>query len=210
MILYIFPNNTKDIYQIFMINTLSIFITFNPHRDEANHLYIKYPHIVSSHNSYIGAKMNAIIDDTIFNFIRNQNQDISSLEHSSCYIDYTLYYVDNKIISFSLENLQIMASAYITKQYFTISLDTGNTYQVDDFLGSNYQKDIRNYVLNTVKQRMKENHNDLYFIDKVISLIINEDQPFYINTEGKIVICFDKHQIAPGCNDTPKFIIETK
>ena len=36
---------------------------------------------------------------------------------------------------------------------------------------------------------------------------IREDQKFYINSEGNIVISFEKYEVAPGASGNPEFEI---
>ena len=39
---------------------------------------------------------------------------------------------------------------------------------------------------------------------------IAEDQNFYINDDGNIVICFDKYEVAAGAQGSPEFVIPEK
>ena len=36
---------------------------------------------------------------------------------------------------------------------------------------------------------------------------IADDQKFYINNDGNIVICFQKYEVAAGAQGTPEFVI---
>ena len=36
---------------------------------------------------------------------------------------------------------------------------------------------------------------------------ISADQKFYINSDGKIVVCFDKYEIAAGAQGSPEFVL---
>ncbi|MBZ9685207.1 DUF3298 and DUF4163 domain-containing protein [Clostridium estertheticum] len=38
---------------------------------------------------------------------------------------------------------------------------------------------------------------------------ISKEQNFYINSENKLVICFDKYEVAPGAMGSPEFVIAT-
>ncbi|WP_322020199.1 RsiV family protein [Clostridium butyricum] len=39
---------------------------------------------------------------------------------------------------------------------------------------------------------------------------IKENQDFYINNDGNLVICFDEYEVAPGYMGTLEFIISDK
>lgn len=165
---------------------------------------IAYPQINGINDPLIENRIYGIIDDTIFDFLRQQNISF----YSSQYITYSIYYVTPSIISFSIENTQIMASSYTKKKFFTINLDSGNTLLISDFLGTNYSTIIKEQVTTQVLQNMQKDKNKLYFLDKIASLKIVEEQSFYINKDGKVVITFDKYQIAPGYMGLPEFSIK--
>ena len=39
---------------------------------------------------------------------------------------------------------------------------------------------------------------------------IKQDQNFYINSDGNLVICFDKYEVAAGAQGSPEFVIPHK
>ncbi len=66
-------------------------------------------------------------------------------------------------------------------------------------------------------KRHKEDENMIYWVSGVededlIELFekISKDQNFYINNDGKLVICFDKYEVAPGYMGVQEFIIPTE
>ena len=62
-------------------------------------------------------------------------------------IDFENYYSDDDIFSFSINSSQILADSHLQKKFFTINPTTGEIYNVEHFLGSDYQ----NIILTTVK-----------------------------------------------------------
>ena len=49
----------------------------------------------------------------------------------------------------------------------------------------------------------------IFFDDISIYDLINENRSFYINEEGKIVVVFDKYEIACGAAGVLEFVIES-
>lgn len=199
-LLIIFPIFTKNIQ-----DTSSITFKEYQYISSSTNTYIRYPHIEGIKDLSIAAKINTIIDDTVFNFLKEQ--PTSSTNCYDFYINYTVYHTDINIISFSLENLQIMASSYVKKIFFTFDVTTGQLYSISHFFNSHYQTMVKDQIIDQVKKQIKENSSITYFMSKINALQITDTQPFYINKEGNIVIVFDKYQIAPGYMGTPTFTI---
>ena len=66
-------------------------------------------------------------------------------------------------------------------------------------------------------ENMKKDSNLTYFLEadeneEVIDSFdkIKENQDFYINNDGNLVICFDQYEVAPGYMGTLEFIISDK
>ena len=60
---------------------------------------------------------------------------------------------------------------------------------------------------------MAEDENLIYWADKDLDLgfgfeQIKEDQNFYLNEQGQLVICFDEYEVAPGYMGLVEFAVE--
>lgn len=100
-----------------------------------------------------------------------------------------------------------MASSYETKQYYTIDLKNGKEITIDNWLGKDYKKIIKAEVIKQVKQQNQQNKMEIYFMDKVNNLNINQNQSYYINKSGQVVVTFLKYEIAHGYVGLPEFIM---
>ncbi|NOU97160.1 DUF3298 domain-containing protein [Paenibacillus sp. LMG 31456] len=64
-------------------------------------------------------------------------------------------------------------------------------------------------------QQMKEDPTKVYWVEGVPNKVnsyfktIAKDQSFYINNDGKLVVCFDKYEASPGAMGVLEFIIPT-
>lgn len=171
---------------------------------------IKYPQIVNVDDKIEKEVNNLILKtidsylDEIKEFDKNPNTEHKLIVN----IDFENYYSDNETISFSINSSQILADSYLQKKFFTINLTTGEVYNVEHFLGPNYQ----NIILTTVKKQIvedtKKNPSYIYFDDEVNNLKISSKQPFYINKDNQVVIVFNQFQIAPGYMSLPEFTIK--
>ena len=66
-----------------------------------------------------------------------------------------------------------------------------------------------------MRQRMAEDENLTYWIDNEDIPewnfeAIAENQDFYVNKNGKVVICFNEYEVAPGYMGCVEFIVENE
>lgn len=169
---------------------------------------IKFPHIINVNDDKIKMDINTLIFKTIDNYldeIKEFDKNPNTEHKLIVDINFENYFSDANIISFSINSTQILADSYLQKKFFTINLNTGEIYNVEHFLGSDYQ----NIILTTVKKQIAEKDPNLtYFDEEVNNLKISSDQPFYINKDNQVVVVFNQFQIAPGYMSLPEFIIK--
>ncbi|HHY72568.1 MAG TPA: DUF3298 and DUF4163 domain-containing protein [Bacillus bacterium] len=74
------------------------------------------------------------------------------------------------------------------------------------FKDDSYISLISENIKEQMKQQMKTDPDKVYWeeIDN-----IDKNQSFYINNDGKLVICFDKYEVAPGFMGVREFVIPT-
>ena len=123
-------------------------------------------------------------------------------------ITFQNYYSDDKIISFSINATQIMADSYLQKKFYTVDLKTGEVYNIEHFLGSDYQNIVKKSVQQQIAENKEKYPNLMYFDEAVNNLKITNEQPFYINKDNQVVVVFNQFEIAPGYMSLPEFIIK--
>jgi hypothetical protein len=85
------------------------------------------------------------------------------------------------------------------------------------FKDESYVSVISSNIKSQMKERMEADKNKIYWIEgqveesvKVAFQNISKEQNFYINNEGKLVISFNKYEVAPGYMGVIEFIIPTE
>lgn len=126
-------------------------------------------------------------------------------------IDYEIGYSSNELISFVIFKSETLASAYTEYYFYNIDIQTGKKLNLRDLLGNNYKEIIDKAIYAQIEERSKD-HNNKYFKkdEGGFDGIENEYQDFYINSDGKIVIVFEKYEIAPGFMGKQEFIINNQ
>lgn len=122
-------------------------------------------------------------------------------------VDYKLYHADENFLSFAVYQTETLASAYFEMYYYNINLKTNETITLESIFGKNY-KDIINEEISKQIEERKQNPDNSYFEGDQGFTSISDEQNFFLNENGKVVIVFNKYEIAPGCMGIQEFIID--
>lgn len=172
---------------------------------------VKIPHVVNVKDDKVKKVINKLISQAIDDFT-NEFKEFDkepNTEHKLIAdITFQNYYSDDKIISFSINATQIMADSYLQKKFYTVDLKTGEVYNIEHFLGSDYQNIVKKSVQQQIAENKEKYPNLMYFDEAVNNLKITNEQPFYINKDNQVVVVFNQFEIAPGYMSLPEFIIK--
>ncbi|CAH2215442.1 DUF3298 and DUF4163 domain-containing protein [Tepidibacter aestuarii] len=122
-------------------------------------------------------------------------------------VDYELKSVNDNIISFIVYQYESLAAAYAETYYYSIDIKNNKMINIDDMLGKDYKKIIDKSVYAQIEERKKD-ENNIFFEGEMGFNGIKEEPNFYINEDGKVVVVFDKYEIAPGYMGEQEFVIE--
>lgn len=130
--------------------------------------------------------------------------------------------VDYEIVTDTAEwfTLKLMVSEVagsggnICNKYYHIDRATGETIQLSDlFSDSGYVRAISENIKEQMKARMAADDSLVYFLDSPENeewdfYLIDENQNFYFNENGEMVIVYDKYEVAPGSMGCPEFVVD--
>lgn len=110
---------------------------------------------------------------------------------------------DDRWFSLALTLYQGAGSGYERHRHYTVDKTTGKQAELSELFGEDYIDIISEEVSSQMRQRMAEDENVIYWIDyedipEWNFTSIAEDQDFYVNADGNVVICFDEYEVAPG------------
>ncbi len=119
---------------------------------------------------------------------------------------------DEKWFSLDLVLYQGAGSGYERHRHYTIDKTTGKKAMLSDFFGEAYVDTISDEIKKQMRQRMAEDENVTYWIDNQDIpewnfQSIAEDQDFYVNKDGVVVVCFNEYEVAPGYMGCVEFVI---
>lgn len=191
-------------------NAKLILLEEKHYETNGNIVTVKFPQIINVDDK-IKVDINSLIlktIDTYLDEIKGFDKNPGTAHKLIVEIDFENYYSDDDIFSFSINSSQILADSHLQKKFFTINPTTGEIYNVEHFLGSDYQNIILTTVKKQIAENTKNNPNLIYFDEEVNNLKISINQPFYINKDNQVVVVFDQFQIAPGYMSLPSFIVK--
>lgn len=122
----------------------------------------------------------------------------------------------DKILSIGRYVVNTVGSSSTTFRYDTIDKEKQIVITLPSlFIDDTYIDIISDNIESQMKEQMKSDENIFYWVEGEENAIdpfdkISSEQSFYINPEGKLVISFDKYEVAPGYMGTPEFIIPSE
>lgn len=131
-------------------------------------------------------------------------------------------YVDHKVITdtdtwFTLQvNVaEIAGSGTQYQYYYHIDKTTGEIACLKNLFkeGADFITPISENIKEQMRDRMTADESKVYWVDSAEETgfqfeTIKEDQNFYLNDEGQIVICFDEYEVAPGYMGLVEFAVD--
>lgn len=120
---------------------------------------------------------------------------------------------DERWFSLGLVLYQGAGSGYERHRHYTIDKTTGKRAELKEFFGEDYVETVSGEIKEQMRRRMEEDENVVYWIDNEEIpewnfTAIAEDQDFYVNKDGEVVICFDEYEVAPGYMGCVEFVVE--
>jgi hypothetical protein len=127
---------------------------------------------------------------------------------------------NDRILSIGRYVVNTAASSSTTFQYDTIDKQKEILITLPSlFVDESYIELISANIREQMLQQIKNDEGKVYWVERGNSegipdseffKTINNNQSFYITDSGKLVIAFNKYDVAPGYMGTPEFEIPTK
>lgn len=135
--------------------------------------------------------------------------------YQDLYIDSRTLVDDDHWFTLELILYQGAGSGAESHRHYTIDKTTGRRAQLSDFYGEDYVSIISKEVREQMIAQMEADENVIYWVDDEEVpdwnfQLIKENQDFYVNADGKVVVCFDEYEVAPGSMGCVEFVLETE
>lgn len=216
------PTFAKTMFEIPIIGEFSKILCIRGYDEVSDNkeIHIKVPQLKNIKNTKLEKRVNEAIQKYIDVAVEETQKEAKAVEESrSLYedsktlvpanvtIDYKIYYESEDILSFVITKTKAYNTSMIENKVYNLNLKTGEDITLETLLGYQYQNTIDTQIETQIQERIKNDNNAIYFDDENRFDGIQEMQKFYINKDRKIVIVFDKYEIAPGYMGVQKFVL---
>ncbi len=220
----------NTLYEIPIVGNIAKVFTFREfqEKDEIKYIDVKMPALENTGKTNLEDRINYEIRYQIDQII--QEVEVRAKEYYDAFlstggdksefipievlVDYKVTCSNDDVVSFYITKCESLASTYTEQYYFNVDLNSGKDLTLKDLLGSDYQTIANEEILRQMKQRHLDDPNIVYWgqdgdVEKNIPGFegISEDQTFYINQKGNVVITFEKYSIGPGSIGIQEFEI---
>lgn len=190
-------------------------------KEEGNYeAAIVIPEITGLDNKELEDKLNKEFRDDAQKLFDQFNSDLSEATennpdaklHKAVIHDYKVLTDNDKYFVVDIITFTASGSSDTTHKYYTIRKSDSTILNLSDLFeqGVDYTSIISEYLTQEM-ERKNAQEDAAYFIgDNDVPdgfKEIKPDQNFYINSDGRLVICFDKYEVAAGYMGDQEFVI---
>lgn len=131
--------------------------------------------------------------------------------HIGVVLDYKVCADSPKVMAFDVYKMNIASSSSTEHTFYTFDKRSGKMIYLKELFNgkANFVEPIDQYIRVEMMRRNKKDSANFWIAPKDPSgfTTITENPKFYINDKGKLVICFNKYEVAPGATGSPEFEI---
>lgn len=121
-------------------------------------------------------------------------------------VDYEVKCSNGQYLSFVITKTETLASAYTEYYLYNLDLTTGTELTLPDLLGPDWREQCDEAVRNGIAQ--SELEGGVFFAPGEGGFeTVSDDQKFFLNADGEVVLLFEKYELAPGYMGAQEFTV---
>ncbi|MDE5716593.1 MAG: RsiV family protein, partial [Lachnospiraceae bacterium] len=135
--------------------------------------------------------------------------------HGSINVDHEVVTDTDTWFTLRIDVTEIAGSGFQYQYYYHIDKATGEIASLKHLFkeGADYITPISENIKEQMRAQMRADESKIYWVDSEEEMgeqfeAIKDDQNFYLNKEGRLVICFDEYEVAPGYMGLVEFAVE--
>ena len=189
-------------------------------KDGGYEIKVNTPQIEGLIDEETQEKLNEVFKDQAQSVIAAFEQDVKELKeefgdetvHMGIEYNYDIKTNTDDILAIDTYTFFASGSSNSVHNYYTINKHTGEISTLEGLFkdGADYVTPISDYIKKEMARRNAE-EGGMFWVedDEYVEGFdkIADDQNFYINSDGNIVICFAKYEVAAGAQGVPEFVI---
>lgn len=157
--------------------------------------------------------INKDIEDYINPIVEEFKNSLSEESKKDLAVSYEVVMNTDEWFTLRLDVLEVQASGYEYNKFYHIDKATGKRVVLKDLFKENpeYIQTISEEIKRQMREQMAADEGKIFLIDSDMPeeefKEIKEDQNFYFDGNGEIVIAFDEYEAAPGYMGKVEFTI---
>lgn len=206
-----------------ILGTIVKIVTFGRYEKQENgyEANIVTPQIEGLLDKNLQDKLNEEFKENANSVISAFEKDVKALKeefgdktvHMGIEYNYLVKTDSEDILALDVYMLNTAASSSTVHKFYTIDKKSGELLTLKGLFkeDTDYVSVLSNYIVEEMK-RMNKEDGGMFWVDQEEAFeesfkSIKDDQNFYINDDGNIVVCFDKYEVAAGAQGSPEFVI---
>lgn len=219
------PVLASNLSDIPLLTQIIKVLTFRNYQtiDEMKNIYVRIPVLENTGNNELEDRINYEIKKQI-DFSVSKSEQLakelydtyiqagykpSQIEPLLVEVDYQTTFYNDRYLSFIIKKYENIPYSTVDKEqyYYNVDLQTGGHITLRTLFGPDYLTKVGTEIYKQIESKKKEDGNMLFFDEINIFEVLENEEKFYINEQGQVVISFDRYEIAPGYMGYPEFII---
>lgn len=219
----ILPNSNERIAnameRIPIVGTLFEVITVREYHEDNKHntVQVTVPEILTGQNASevfdtSVESINQRIEEYTNKLVKDFKEEMGKYGYSGLEVSHETVTNTDTWFTLAIHAVKTQASGYEFTRYYHIDKRTGAEVSLKDLFQEG--EDYVGVISENIKVQMKDqqdNGKGVYWLDKEEDTTpfdrIAENQSFYFDEQGQLVIVFDEYDVAPGYMGCPEFII---
>lgn len=216
LVLFILPNTSAGLAHamgsIPILGNLFQVITIREYHyeDETHLITAQIPQVAANGEDMekLNVEMTQYVERLLQEFKSNMVADV----YQALEIDYTVVTDTEQWFTLEICAVETDASGYEFRKYYHIDKNADKIMDIMDLLQND--EDRIQAVSEEISRQMQSQIAEdtaFYYLKNQEELdgfeVISEEQNYYFNSEGQLVIVFDEYDVAPGSEGCPEFVI---
>lgn len=228
-LLNVSPTFAHAMAEVPVLGSVAQVLTFRSYaiENEAELITVNQPSIAGTGNTELEKRVNNEIQAKIDAIVEQARQeakdrreqaiadgyDVNEMMPVMLDIRYEVKNSSEKVLSFVIYKTETAASAYTEQLFYNLDLSTGKELSLQDVLGSDYKNMADKTIKETIDKRVAEDPEAWPYFTPSADMPdegfqgISDDQKFYIDQDGNVVVSFDEYAIGPGSMGIQDFIV---
>lgn len=187
------------------------------HDDGHNIADVKVPQVVldateTPENNLAAEQINRSVEEYTNQLVAEFKADMLEEGYKELEVSYETVMDTKDWFTLKITALQVEASGYEIHRFYHIDKSSGKVAELKDLFtdGADYITPVSGEIIKQMKQQIEAGTGDFFLEGDEYAegfKAIQENQNFYLNENGEIVIVFDEYEVGPGYIGSPEFVI---